>query len=154
LNETERLEPLGENALKVRRWRVAIGTLASLVVTVGGVLFVTTIGDPPAWLWAVPALCAAVGAVSWWWAGVGYARWGWRLTPELFEVRRGVVFRRQHLVPRSRIQNVTTKGGPLQRRFGVLTLAVHTAGSRTKNVEVRDMAAEHAHEIRRRLGLA
>ena len=55
MNETERLEPLGENALKVRRWRVAIGTLASLVVTVGGVLFVTTIGDPPAWLWAVPA---------------------------------------------------------------------------------------------------
>ncbi|HLU52556.1 MAG TPA: PH domain-containing protein [Acidimicrobiia bacterium] len=147
------LRPLGSSALTVRRLRVLIGTVGAVLVMVAALIFLMSVAAPSRWLWVLPAAAAVIGGVAWWWAGVDYARWAWRLTEDLFEVRRGVLFRRQHLVPRSRIQNVTTKGGPLQRRFGVLTLAVHTAGTRTQNVEVRDIDARHAEELRRQLGL-
>lgn len=154
MTDVVELKPLDKSALTVRRLRVLIGTGVVFVVLVAAVLLLLTLPDTPTSLWIGPALVVVVGAASWWWEGVEYSRWAWRLTPDLFEVRRGVVFRRVNLVPRSRIQNVTTKAGPLQRRFGVLTLAVHTAGTRTKSVEILDIGAGHAEEIRRQLGLA
>lgn len=153
MTEIDVLQPLGREALSVRRLRVLLESLMALVVVVAALVVLERFLDPPDWLWGVPALVLLAGAVGWWWAAVDYSRWRWRLTSELFEVQRGVLFRKVYLVPRSRIQNVTTQGGPLQRRFGVLTLTVHTAGMRTKNVDIHDIDARHAEEIRRRLGL-
>lgn len=151
--EADRLQPLGPEALGVRRTRVVLESLG-LVVVGGFVTFVVPrwvdVGVP---LWVLPVLVAGAGGWGWWWAGLEHSRWAWRLTDDLLEVRRGVVVRRVHLVPRSRIQNVTTTAGPLQSRFGVLTLTVHTAGARTRNVSIEDIDAGHAESIRRRLGL-
>lgn len=149
---TEELRPLGPEALAVRRIRVLI---EALLVAVGAVLaaLVARRADVEIPLWVPLAIVAGGSVVAWWWAGLDHSRWAWRLTPDLFEVRRGVLIRRVHLVPRSRIQNVTTTTGPLQRRYGVVTLIVHTAGARTRNVSVEDLDAGHAEAVRRRLGL-
>lgn len=151
--EPERLNPLGREALAVRRARVVIE--AAVILVVGGVAAWTIprwVGGSVPW-WAIPVGVVTIAGSGWWWAGVEHSRWGWRLTEDLLEVRRGVLVRRIHLVPRSRIQNVTTTSGPLQARFGVLTVTVHTAGARTRNVSIEDIDAGHAEGIRRRLGL-
>lgn len=148
------LNRLGHEALAVRRARVIIS--AGGIVVVGGMAMWAlprSIGVSIP-LWVLPVALVLVAVPAWWWAGVDHARWAWRLTGDLLEVRRGVVVRRSYLVPRSRIQNVTTTSGPLQSRFGVLTLTVHTAGARTRNVSIEDLDAGHAESIRRRLGLA
>lgn len=152
--DTAELLPLGADALMVRRLRVVIETVVALVVSAAALVAIDRFLGVPGALWALPAVVLVAGAVGWWWAGVDHSRWAWRLNADLFEVRRGVLWRRIHLVPRSRIQNVTTSAGPLQRRYGVLTLTVHTAGARTRNVSIDDLDAGHAEAIRRRLGLA
>lgn len=147
------LRPLGPDALTVRRLRLLLGAATALAVLAAVAILLRRWAGLSIPMWTVGVIVAAAATLSWWWAGVDHARWAWRLTPDQFEVRRGVLVRRVHLVPRSRIQNVTTTAGPLQRRFGVLTVTVHTAGARTPNVSIEDLDAGHAEAIRRRLGL-
>lgn len=150
---TEGLNPLGGDALTVKRAR-ALGELVVMAAMAGlGVVVARRLAGVQIPWWGV-GLAVAVGlAWVWWWTNLEHASWGWRLTDELLEVRRGVLVRRTHLVPRSRIQNVTTVAGPLQSRYGVVTLTVHTAGARTRNVAIEDLDAGHGEAIRRRLGL-
>lgn len=150
---TEPLHPLGREALAVRRVRILLEAFIAVgVAIVVGLAVRRWVGiDLPFWILLVGV--AGISALAWWWAGLDHSRWAWRLTADLFEVRHGVLVRRVHLVPRSRIQNVTTTGGPLQRRYGVVTLTVHTAGARTRNVSIEDLDAGHAEGVRRRLGL-
>jgi membrane protein YdbS with pleckstrin-like domain len=143
---------LGPESLAARRARVALGTGAFLIVGVIGTFFARRFGvDLP--FWVAPVAVLGLGAISWWWTGLEHGRWAWGLNEDLLEVRRGVLVRRVYLVPRNRIQNVTTTTGPLQNRFGILSLAVHTAGARTRSVVIEDLDAGHAASIRRRLGL-
>lgn len=147
------LLPLGPAALTIRRTRLVVESVLVVVVMVAvwvGARRMWAI-ELAVWLLVVAAVVLFVGA--WLWAGVDHRRWRWRLTPDLFEVRWGVLVRRTALVPRSRIQNVTTSAGPLQSRFGLVTLTVHTAGARTRNVTVEDLDVGHAEAVRRLLGL-
>jgi len=50
------------------------------------------------------------------------------LTPTALQVRRGVLTRRDWIVPWPRIQAITLRRGPLQRRLGLATLCIDTAG--------------------------
>lgn len=149
--DTEPLLPLTEEALSVRRLRLVIEAVVTVVALTGATLVARQWVDLP--LWPLLAVVLVGIALAWWWAGVDHSHWSWRLTDRLFEVRRGVLIRRRHLVPRSRIQNVTTTAGPLQRRYGLVTLTVHTAGARTRNVSIEDLDAGYAEGIRRRMGL-
>lgn len=64
---------------------------------------------------------------------LGRARWRrthWRLDERGLQVRRGVFWRSEILVPRTRVQHLDLERGPIERRFGLATLVVHTAGTR------------------------
>lgn len=143
---------LGPESLAARRTRVVLGTAGFLVVGIVGT-FLARRFELDTSLWLAPVVVLALGAISFWWTGLEHSRWAWGLNEDLLEVRRGVLVRRVYLVPRNRIQNVTTTTGPLQNRFGILDLAVHTAGARTRRVVIEDLDAGHAAGIRRRLGL-
>lgn len=149
---TTELIRLGPESLAARRARVGLGTSAFLIVALVATFLAHRFSvDLP--IWVVPVAVVVLGTVSWWWVGLDHSRWAWGLNEDLLEVRRGVLVRRVYLVPRNRIQNVTTTTGPLQNRFGILNLAVHTAGARTRSVVIEDLDAGHAASIRRRLGL-
>lgn len=143
---------LGDNALAVRRIRSLVWTLVLVVLSVVVPIGVGRVIERAVPWWPFTLVAAAVGVAGWWWAKVVNDRWAWRLTDDLFEVTHGVLIRQTSLVPRSRIQNVTTSAGPLQTRFGVVTLTIHTAGARTRNAEVDHIDVGHAESIRRRLG--
>jgi len=65
----------------------------------------------------------------------------WRLFPLVLEIRRGVVFRHLVSVPRARVQHTDVERGPIERRFGLATLVVHTAGH--DDSEIRLEGLEH-----------
>ncbi|CAN5819038.1 hypothetical protein BH23ACT5_BH23ACT5_06530 [soil metagenome] len=147
------LEPLGPSALTIRRIRIVLEALVTAVVIVAAWAAARRFWEVEVTVWAVVVVGVVMIGGAWMWAAVDHRRWGWRLSDDLFEVQRGVIVRQTALVPRSRIQNVTTSAGPLQNRFGLVTLTVHTAGARTRNVSVEDLDVGHAEAIRRRLGL-
>ncbi len=81
----------------------------------------------------------------------GYAIAGGRL-----RVVRGVLFRRDTVVPFGRVQHIDVGQGPLERAFGLATLTVHTAGTHNASVALpglRRAAAETMREdIRQAIG--
>lgn len=54
----------------------------------------------------------------------------WRLDRRGLQVSRGLIWQGEVLVPRSRVQHLDIERGPIERRFGLASLVVHTAGTR------------------------
>lgn len=79
----------------------------------------------------IPASIVLALAASGAW--VGYRRWKfsrWMLDDTGLHVQRGRYWRKEILVPRSRVQHLDIERGPIERHFGLATLIVHTAGTR------------------------
>jgi putative membrane protein len=68
------------------------------------------------------------------------------------QVSRGVLKRREWTVPYGNIQSVTLRRGPLQRRMGVTSLRIDTAGGSGLNgPHIHDLVHRDATELVRRL---
>jgi hypothetical protein len=66
-------------------------------------------------------------------------------------VRRGWLWRTELLVPRSRVQHLDIERGPIERRFNLATLVVHTAGTRTQALRQAGLAEPDAVALRNAL---
>ena len=72
----------------------------------------------------------ALFGLAWWLPGAWFRHLGYRLDPHGLVVRQGIFWRHRIAIPRVRIQHSDVSQGPLQRRYGVGTLKLYTAGSR------------------------
>ena len=67
------------------------------------------------------------------------------------EIRRGVFWRAVVNIPRSRVQHTDVSQGPLERRFGLGTLVVFTAGTDHAKVSLQGLEYDLALRIRQHL---
>jgi membrane protein YdbS with pleckstrin-like domain len=72
----------------------------------------------------------------------------WRVDARGVEIRSGVWWRNRVAVPRSRIQHLDVAQGPIQRRYGLGTLVLHTAGSADASVPLAGLSHERALALR------
>jgi uncharacterized protein len=63
-------------------------------------------------------------------------------------IQRGIFWRSRIALPRVRVQHSDVSQGPLQRRFGVATLKLYTAGSRYTKIELPGLAHDEALALR------
>lgn len=103
-----------------------------------------------------PLLAAAIGLVI----GIMLGSWNgarrhrrtfWLLDADGFALRRGNLWRRETRVPASRVQHLDLKHGPLERRWKLATLVIHTAGSKLSAVSVSGLDEGDAEHLRDRL---
>ena len=80
-----------------------------------------------------------------------HRRIGWKLDADGFATRRGGLWRTETLVPVSRVQHLDLERGPLERRLGLATLGVHTAGTRMAAVKLPLLALDDAEALRAHL---
>ncbi len=100
---------------------------------------------------AAMAVIAGVGLLSWLWPAREHRHASYRSDADGLEFRHGVWWRREVHVPRSRIQHTDVSQGPLERRFGLATLHVFTAGTDHARVAVPGLAYGTAVAIRDQL---
>lgn len=87
------------------------------------------------------------------WLGLRqFRRFAWRLDRDGLAIRRGRLWQRETRVPATRVQHLDLKRGPWQRRRGLATLVVHTAGTRHNAVTVPHLDAGDAERLRDVLG--
>lgn len=72
----------------------------------------------------------------------------WTLDDEGLTLRTGRVWWRETRVPASRVQHVDLKHGPLERRFRLATLVVHTAAVHLSGITVRGLDEADAQLLR------
>jgi membrane protein YdbS with pleckstrin-like domain len=107
---------------------------------------------------ALPFLAAGFLALLWAFASAGLAWLGYRwpaieyrhtsytVDGRGIEIRRGVIWRSVINVPRSRVQHTDVSQGPLERRYGLGTVVIYTAG--TDFAQVALPGLDHATALR------
>ena len=82
------------------------------------------------------------------WIGARLRHQRWKLDAEGLWLRTGRLWWRETRVPASRVQHVDLKHGPLERRFRLATLVVHTAAVHLSGITVRGLDEADAQRLR------
>ena len=77
-----------------------------------------------------------------------YRSWAFLETEDELHVQQGIWFKSRTIVPFGRVQHIDLGQGPVERRFGVGTLTLHTAGTRSSVVSLPGLAYEEAERMR------
>lgn len=152
MQPAEPFDPPGQPWVRVSPRLV---TLRRLLTVVGGLVAVavgTVLAAMAAtWLAVVVAVLGVV-AVGWGWVVVGRTvrSWGYAERADDLLVTRGVLRRQLVVVPYGRMQFVDVTAGPLDRRFGLATVQLHTAAAAT-DAQIPGLVPEEAARLRDRL---
>ena len=96
--------------------------------------------------------CVLVFAtLSYRWPPRAYQHTSYRVDDQGIEIRRGVYWRVVINVPRSRVQHIDVSQGPIERRYGLGTLVIYTAGTDHAKVELEGLEHGRALRIREHL---
>ncbi len=83
-----------------------------------------------------------------WWPGVRYRHISYCTDERGFTIRRGVLWRGVTSIPKARVQHTDVVQGPIQRRFGLASLIIHTAGTQDASVSLSGLPHDKALSIR------
>ena len=107
--------------------RIQVAAVAVVVAAIGG-LIGGAAGTPVIGLIVAVALLA-VGLAGEWFVARRVAAWGYAERDDDLMVRRGVLIRRQSVVPYGRMQFIDVTAGPVERSLGLATVRMHTAAA-------------------------
>ncbi len=128
--------------------RVVLGVLDGLALV--ALTVVVVVMGFSAWV-LLPAgvLLAALG-LGWLLIGRNARAWGYAERDEDLYIKHGVMFRELVAVPYGRMQYVDVTSGPLEQLFGIASVHLHTASSRT-SASIPGLPKEEAARLRDRL---
>jgi membrane protein YdbS with pleckstrin-like domain len=142
--------PLDPRVIPLQRIGSAIFTVVTALGSVVGLFVADDI-----WLWLRLSVWLALVLLLAWhayrWPPLAYRHTSYRVDEQGIEIRRGVYWRVVINVPRSRVQHIDVSQGPIERRFGLGTLIVYTAGTDHAKVELEGLEHGRALAIREHL---
>ena len=138
------LSPRQKNVLRVRGILSAIAILGASA----GIDMALREG-----LNAPPGLAIAAAAVLgllfvFYAPGRRYRSWAFLETEDELHIQQGIWFRSRTIVPFGRVQHIDVSQGPIERRYGVGTLTLHTAGTRGSSVILPGLDHDQAERMR------
>lgn len=76
---------------------------------------------------------------------IEYRQWGYIITDDRVEIRHGIFFVKNTIIPIVRIQHITVSQGPIIRKLGISVLNIHTASGQfsiagISNAEAKSIA--------------
>ena len=132
--------------LRLRRTLLVL-VLGPLTLAVGLALGASL--GPPALVGAL--LPAAMLVMAWVLLGRSWRAWRYALRADDLFLCHGIMWQQQTIVPYGRMQLVEVTSGPLERRFGLASLQLHTAAA-TTDAKIPGLTPAEAAELRDRLG--
>jgi membrane protein YdbS with pleckstrin-like domain len=141
------LHPSQKHVLRIRALMVGAVLLAAALLADLGPL-----RDTPVPAWLVPGIALLLAA---WGVLVlparRYRAWGFAEGADELAVRNGLWTKRRTIVPFGRVQHIDIAQGPLQRRFRLGTLVLHTAGTHGAAVALPGILHADAEAMRDRI---
>jgi len=83
--------------------------------------------------------------------GAAHRHFSYAMNDHGLYINRGVFWRKKIVVPRNRVQHTDVTQGPLERKFDLAELIVHTAGTRNASVRLPGILHEDAEVLRESL---
>lgn len=141
--DDDSLTPLHANHVKALRLSAAVTAIplafAALVAEAVGVL-----------PWGSVILPASV-LLAWYVVRLPLRRYrvrGYHLGKDRLRVVKGLLFRRDTVVPFGRVQHIDVERGPIERLFGLATLILRTAGTHNASVALPGLSEQDALAMR------
>jgi membrane protein YdbS with pleckstrin-like domain len=94
---------------------------------------------------AVLVIAAVIAVIS---ADVSWRQWRYEVADQEVDLQRGLLVTTRTLIPMAKIQHVDTRRGPLERRFRLATVVLHTAAGAN---EIPALAGSVADRVRDRI---
>ncbi|MFQ6148570.1 PH domain-containing protein [Streptomyces seoulensis] len=131
----------------LRMRRLLLVVWLGLIAVAAGVALGMTAGP----LWSACAL-PPVAAAAWGWVLLGRNWRSWRYAERADDllISRGVLWHEETVVPYGRMQLVEVTSGPVERRFGLATVQLHTAAAAT-DATIPGLDPAEAERLRDRL---
>nr|WP_257574243.1 PH domain-containing protein [Streptomyces sp. JJ66] len=128
------------------RRMVLVTTMAALTFATAAVL-----GLPLGPVWALPALLwPALAGWGWFALARNWRSWRYAERADDLLISRGVLWRELTVVPYGRMQLVEVTSGPLERKYGLARLQLHTAAA-TTDATIPGLVPAEAERLRDRL---
>ena len=137
------LTPLNPAHISVSRIATGVGLLPFLIGA--GVLEVAQLLPPGSFIVPALLLYAYIAFVI---PARKYQYWGYDMGTDRLRIVRGYMYHRDVVVPFGRIQHIDVDQGPIQRRYDLATLTVHTAGNQNSTVSLPGLLHAHALAMR------
>ena len=138
-------QPLDANLKKLQQ-------LQGLLVMLGTTIplgFITIVAEipivPAAGIWS-GWVCALVAVLVW--PGIALPKRGYVVRDKDILFKKGVIWRSVTAIPFNRIQHVETSSDPLDRKFGLATLQLFTAGGTGGDLKIDGLPADTAEQLR------
>lgn len=110
---------------------------------------------PTAWACLIPLIWLGLAGLAWLqivvWPQWDFDAWSYRLDEHMVEFRHGVIWQVSVTIPMSRMQHVDLHQGPLESRWGLATLEIHTAGTRDASHKLPGLDVGTATDLRDQL---
>lgn len=130
---------------------IALGPALGLLIA--SLVLIARLGPELPWIgratWLLAALLLLLALrLAWRYAAARHARFRYCLDPRGLEIHRGVFWRSEIRVLRSRVQHTDLSRGPLERRLGLASVMIHTAGSEAATLRLPGLLESEARRVR------
>lgn len=139
--------PLEKNYLLVERISITIATLVMLVLALLFFYFIDKLQDPLILSTVLLAFILFSG-LAFFFTGIDFKYSGYALRERDVLYRSGWFIRKLRVVMLSRVQHVSIQAGPLERKFGLSSVSIFTAGASQADFTIKGIKAETAQNIK------
>ena len=140
-------EPLEKDFLKVSRIAFIISGSIVLLIGVSLFYFIKTIRLPVA-IYTAAGIFVLICILGWLLNNIDFKYSGYALRERDILFRRGWLIRKTRAVPLKRIQQVSVQSGPIERRFGLASISIYTAGSEEADFTINGITEGTAQQIK------
>jgi len=139
--------PLEDNYLLAVRIAFGINFLLFGAALTAGFVFITKLQIP--WLMYVAGgLFAGLSLLIWVGNNLNYRYSGYALRQKDVLYRSGWFVHKTNVLPINRIQHISVQSGPIERRFGLASVSIFTAGGSSADFTIKGITDKTANQVK------
>ena len=141
--ESEGLKPISPSFLKVLRIELLISSCIILVIAAICIYFIKLL-QQPRWVVLIGGIWFLLTAMQWFLQQKTFNMMAYAVRERDILFRSGWIVRKIRTCPFNRIQHSSISSGPLERKYGLATLILYTAGTDDSDVRIAGLSATEA----------
>ena len=141
--ESAGLKPISPSFLKVLRIELLISSFIVLLIAGICIYFIKTL-QKPLWIYLIAGIWVFLLALQWFIQQKSFHVMAFAVREKDILFRRGWIVRKIRTCPFNRIQHSSISSGPLERKYGLATLILYTAGTDDSDVRIAGLPAAEA----------
>ena len=137
------LKPISPSFLKVLRIELLITSLILLIIAVVCIYFIKNLHQSR-WIFVISGIWALLCVLQWFIQQKSFQVMAYAVREKDILFRSGWIVRKIRTCPFNRIQHSSISSGPLERKYGLATLILYTAGTDDSDVRIAGLPAAEA----------